>query len=94
MKIIFSFVAKSNLIEFVKFIAYDKPMAAKYWAKKNKREILKLKDFPKFGRVVPEYGEESIREIVSGQYRIVYKIDEKKETIVILTIHHSKKPLL
>lgn len=94
MKIIFSFVTKSDLIEFVKFIAYDKPMAAKNRAKKIKREILKLKDFPKFGHVVPEYGEESIREIVSGQYRIVYKIDEKKETIAILTIHHSKKPLL
>jgi toxin ParE1/3/4 len=93
MKIVFSSEAKSDLIEFVRFISLDKPMAARKWANTIRQNVLKLADFPKFGRVVPEFGEDSVREIISGQYRIVYKIDEKNETIVIVTIHHSKRPL-
>ena len=46
------------------------------------------------GRIVPEYGDETIREIIKGQYRIVYKIDSKKDSIVIVTIHHAKRLLL
>lgn len=94
MNIIFSSLAKSDLEEIIKFISDDKPIAAKNWANSIKDTINKLEQFPRLGRVVPEYSEDSIREIIKGQYRIVYKIDEKKNNIVIITIHHSKRVLL
>ncbi|MBI5857462.1 MAG: type II toxin-antitoxin system RelE/ParE family toxin [Sphingobacteriales bacterium] len=49
-----------------------------------------LTDFPKIGRVVPELNVKSIREIIEGNYRIVYRI-VNKELIHILTFHHSKR---
>ncbi|MFQ5825287.1 MAG: type II toxin-antitoxin system RelE/ParE family toxin [bacterium] len=94
MKVIFSAMAKADLAEIVNFIAYDKPQAARKWSVSVRKSVSKLSDFPRMGRTVPEYGDETIREIIKGQYRIVYKIDDKKATIVILTIHHSKRPLL
>lgn len=94
MKIIFSSRAKADIAEIVNFIAYDKPQAARKRATGVRKSLANLSDFPRMGRTVPEYGDETIREIIKGQYRIVYKIDEKKDTIVIVTIHHAKRPLL
>lgn len=94
MRIVFSSGAKADLFKIVKFIAKDKPQAARKWAADIRQSVLKLSDFPKIGRTVPEYGDETIREIIKGQYRIVYKIDEKKDTIVIVTIYHAKRILL
>lgn len=94
MKIIFSSEARADLMEIARFIANDKPHAARKWATDIRQSVLKLSDFPMIGRIVPEYGDESIREIIKGQYRVVYKIDEKKDTIVIVTIYHAKRILL
>ena len=47
--------------------------------------------FPRAGRVVPEYGDENLREKLFGSYRIVYWLRE--EVIEIVTIHHAARPL-
>jgi toxin ParE1/3/4 len=46
--------------------------------------------FPELGRVVPEILNENVREIIFGNYRIVYLIKNQLQ-IDILTIHHSSK---
>jgi toxin ParE1/3/4 len=52
-----------------------------------------LENNPRIGRMVPEIGRnDKIREIIFGNYRIIYKITSQ-ETIHILTIHHSAKKL-
>lgn len=48
--------------------------------------------FPKSGRIVPEFKSNSIRELIEGNYRIVYRIISKEE-IHIVRIHHSAMPL-
>ncbi len=93
MNVIFSSHAKSDLLEIVRYISKDKLLAAKKWANSIKDSINNLEKFPRLERVVPEYSDDSIREIVKGRYRIVYKIDEKQNNIVIITIHHSKRTL-
>jgi toxin ParE1/3/4 len=48
---------------------------------------------PRIGRMVPEVGRnDKIREIIFGNYRIIYKISTT-EIINILTVHHSAKRL-
>lgn len=93
MNMVFSNGARKNLIDIVTYISKDKPKASQDWAEEIKKSVLKLGDYPRLGRIVPEYSEDSIREIIKGQYRIVYKIDFEKDTIVILAVHHSKKRL-
>jgi plasmid stabilization system protein ParE len=68
MKVVFSASAKADLAEIVKFIAHDKPQAARKWADSLRKSVLKLSDFPRLGRIVPEYSDENIREIIKGQY--------------------------
>jgi plasmid stabilization system protein ParE len=41
------------------------------------------------GRVVPEYGRDSLRELIIGPYRVVYEIDED-EVGVIAVVHGSR----
>jgi len=93
MKVVFSSSAKTDLAELVRFIALDKPQAARKWAENLRESVSKLSNFPHFGRVVPEYADKNIREIIKGQYGVFYKIDDEKQTIVVVAVHHGKKPL-
>jgi len=50
-----------------------------------------LERFPRSGRVVPELGNENIRELIHKSYRIVY-VSVSEEQVDILTIHPSALP--
>ncbi|MCX6323321.1 MAG: type II toxin-antitoxin system RelE/ParE family toxin, partial [Sphingobacteriales bacterium] len=50
-----------------------------------------LQNFNKSGRVVPEFNSEAIRELIEGNYRIVYKISLNQ--ITIIRIHHAARQL-
>ena len=49
----------------------------------------RLSEFPSVGRVVPEIGDESIRELIYRQYRIIYVVDEG--SVEVLTVYHSAR---
>lgn len=51
-----------------------------------------LERFPYSGRIVPEAGNENIRELIVGSYRIIYHIIGKTK-IDILAVHHSYRLL-
>ena len=51
-----------------------------------------LESFPLSGRIVPELKDETIRELIFGNYRIIYRIFSKK-VVDILTIHHGNRLL-
>jgi plasmid stabilization system protein ParE len=44
------------------------------------------------GRVVPEFSVEDIRELLEGNYRIIYRI-ETDDKIGIVRVHHSARLL-
>jgi toxin ParE1/3/4 len=46
----------------------------------------------KAGRIVPEFNDKNIRELIRGSYRIVYRIANLTR-IDILTVHHSARLL-
>ena len=54
-------------------------------------KTLELEAFPRIGRVVPEIGDEDLRELVYRQYRIIYIVDAEGERADVLTIFHSAK---
>ena len=51
--------------------------------------VERLADHPRFGRVVPELGDESIREIVHGNYRVVYRLQQ--DVVEIATVFHGAR---
>ena len=91
MKIIWTEVAIEKLEEFADYIALDKPNAAFKWAETIHESVTKLAKFPQIGREVPEIRRSDIREIIEGNYRVIYRIETKQ--ISILTIRHCKQLL-
>jgi len=84
-------LAISRLSETAKYIALDNPVAAKRWVNKVFNQVEKLSEFPERGRMVPEVGDKTIREIISGNYRIIYRLKDRE--ISILTLRHVKQEL-
>lgn len=74
------------------FIAENSEKYAKLTVKRLYEKTEILKQFPHSGRIVPEKNEENVRELIEGNYRIIYEIFSE-ETIYILTVHHSARDL-
>jgi len=85
--------ARKDLKEIYDYIALDSNRYAKLTVERiyTKTEILKLQ--VEIGKVVEEIKKDNIREIIEGNYRIIYKIISTKE-IHILMVHHGARDLL
>ena len=91
MKIVWSPLAVERISGIAGYIAEDKPSAAEKWIRTVFSKVEKLKSSPETGRIVPEVGNSQFRELLHGNYRIIYRIEP--EQIAILTVRHSKQLL-
>ena len=91
MKIVWSPLAIDRALEIAEYISFDNPTAANNWIDNIFDKVLILKSSPKLGRTVPEINRKEIREIIFGNYRIIYRIE--RVNISILTIRHTKQIL-
>ncbi|HEX9970544.1 MAG TPA: type II toxin-antitoxin system RelE/ParE family toxin [bacterium] len=89
MKIIWTDNAVNRIEGIAEYIREDNPTKSKRWKKAIYEKVQPLKKFPRMGRVVPELNQEEIREILYGNYRIIYLIE--KNRISILAVRHSKQ---
>jgi toxin ParE1/3/4 len=53
--------------------------------------VEQLIEFPESGRIVPEKNDSKIRELIEGNYRIFYRLQKGK--ITILSIHNSARKI-
>jgi toxin ParE1/3/4 len=90
-KLIWSPAARDDLHDIVTFIARDNPNRAMSFGYELISETDRLQDFPESGRVVPEYRNDGIREIVFRLYRIVYRVNHTKQLCEIARIWHSAR---
>jgi len=91
MKIVWSPLAVDRASEIARYIAQDKPSAAEKWINKVFTKVGQLKSSPEIGRIVPEISDNQFRELIYGNYRIIYRIEKKQRSI--LTIRHGKQIL-
>lgn len=75
--------------EIVDYISRDRPEAARKWAEGVFDAVGQLERFPGQGRVVPEVGRPSIRELIYGEYRVIYKV--QATAIGVLTVRHGRR---
>ncbi|MGH8654359.1 MAG: type II toxin-antitoxin system RelE/ParE family toxin [Gammaproteobacteria bacterium] len=89
--VIWSKPAKTDLRSIHDFIAHD----SRYYAKKVTQDIAAktdiLNELPRIGRVVPELGNENIRELSLYSYRILYEI--KDHDVFVLAVIHKRRDL-
>mgnify|MGYP001813658090 FL=1 len=83
--------AREDLREVRAFIARDAPATASAFVRRLRQSVERLRAFPCSGQIVPELGREDIRELLKGNYRIVYRVAEHR--VEILTVYHSARLL-
>ena|ERR1035437_1240803 len=82
--------AIQDLSEIAEFISKDSVRYAQMTLKYLFETPSLLKTHPKAGRIVPEFNDQNLRELIRGSYRIVYRIVDKQR-VDILTVHHSSR---
>lgn len=66
--------AVDDLTNIAEFIRKDSEKHARITVRNIRERAKKLKHFPTIGRIVPETEKTEIRELIFGNYRIIYKI--------------------
>ena len=84
-------VALEDLRLIHEFISKDSQVYADRFTEKIIARVEQLQTFSRSGRVVPEFGMETLRELIEGNYRIIYQIHASY--IGIVRIHHSARQL-
>jgi len=92
VRINWTFQAKDDLKAIAEYISKDSKRYAKLQVIRLKNRTKILRTQIRSGKIVPEINKENIRELIEGNYRIIYKL-VKDNQIDILTIHHSARDL-
>jgi addiction module RelE/StbE family toxin len=71
------------------YVARDSAHYAELVVERIVAAVARLESHPLSGRVVPEAGDESLREAIHGSYRIVYRL--KQDVVEIVTVFHGAR---
>lgn len=88
-KIVWSKEAVEDIISIVEFIEKDSEYYATTFANKVYEKAGSLGTFYRRGRIVPEIMNDNMREIFLGDYRLIYKIEGERISIIAV-IHGSR----
>lgn len=81
--------AREDLRAVRAHIARDAPATASAYVRKLRLSVGRLRQFPYSGEVIPEIGHEELREVLQGNYRIIYRVSESR--VDILAVFHSAR---
>ncbi len=91
MRIVWSPLALDRVGEIADYIARENVSAASSWSDAVFAKVKRLARFPRSGRTLPEIRLEGIRELIHGEYRIIYRIE--RDRVSVLTVRHGKRKL-
>lgn len=91
MRVVWTEQAFLRLAEIEDFVARDNPSAAVKLVSRLVEKTEALTKFPQMGLQVPEVPGSDLREVLDGNYRIVYRI--RKRNIEIITVFEAHRLL-
>ena len=91
MKLQWTDRARRDLLQIGQYIARDNPAAARRWIERLRDKARGASRAPLAGRVVPELGRDSVREIFLGNYRLIYIL--RKDVVTVLTVFEGHRLL-
>ena len=83
--------ARSDLRDIVRYISFDAPERALSFGRFLVSKIRVLSQFPEMGRVVPEFNDATIREIVVRSYRVIYRVDHVQRKVEVARFWHGAR---
>ncbi len=90
-QVVWAEAALVDLRDLVRYIARDDRKVAKRFGDLIVTKVDSLQTFPRIGRIVPEYREDLLRELIVSPYRIVYEIDDDAMMLSVLRIWHGAR---
>lgn len=81
----------SDLLAVADYIAKDSPRYAASFVREVRNAARSLARFAERGRIVPEFRDPSIRELLVRNYRLVYRLTE--QTVFIVGFIHAARDL-
>ena len=91
VKVIWTEIAIEDIRLIHEYISKDSKRYADRFIEKIINRVTQLENFPRSGRVVPEFDSELLRELIEGNYRIVYKITS--DQVAVVRVHHAARQL-
>ena len=88
-QVVLSPSARSDIQDIVRYISLDDPERAIYFGRFLIQCARSFRQFPMRGRIVPEFGNESVRELIARSYRIVYRLRDDERLIEIIRFWHA-----
>jgi plasmid stabilization system protein ParE len=90
-KIVWTEKASDHLQAIYEYIAHDSPVYAERFVRSLIKSTAKLEAMPLCGRIVPEFNDSNLREVIFQNYRIVYSVSVSQKTLPILAVVHSAR---
>ena len=85
--------ASINLQSIFDYISSDSRLYATRYLKTLIIATKRLETMPRSGRIVPEFENPELREVIYGNYRIVYRVIGPNEDIEILAVVHGARDM-
>jgi toxin ParE1/3/4 len=92
VQINWTFQAKDDLQNIAEYISKDSENYARLQILRIRQRSKILISQTHAGKIVPEIENQNVRELIEGNYRIIYRIVNERR-IDILTVHHSARDL-
>lgn len=92
-ELIWSDRAISDMENIYDYIAHDSPVYAQLNAKSIIKAVERLQMFPESGRHLPEFPHLPHREVIVGNYRVVYRHDPNANKVNIISVVHGSRLL-
>jgi toxin ParE1/3/4 len=89
LRVVWSPLARYQVAQILATIAAERPEAAASWLDNLAERASSLRQFPDLGRAVPETDRPSLRELLVGPYRLIYRRDDNE--VFILTLRHVRR---
>ena len=92
-ELIWSDRALSDMESIFDYIASDSRLYAQYTVQNIFKNAERLQTFPESGRHLPEFPNLPHRELILGNYRIIYRYDGEQNTVKVVTVVHGSRLL-
>lgn len=90
-RIVWSQTSQRDLHSLVKTISRDSPQRAEQFGYRIVARVEMLQEYPRMGRVVPEFNQPDLHEVTVRPYRIIYRRKDDISLIEVVRIWHSSR---
>jgi len=83
-------IALSDVKEVHDYIARDSAYYAAAFVGRVRDSAASLNQLPRRCRMVPEFEDPSVRDMIIGKYRLIYRIEEDDHVYILAFIHGAR----